>query len=89
MAFKFRRQQPIGSCIVDFVCIAKKLVIELDGGQHATGKLRDSARTRFLESRGFQVLRFWNNDVLANVEGIQTMILDTLAAQTQSPHPAR
>src|SRR3989344_5282431 len=61
---KFRRQQPIGFYIVDFVCIAKKIIIEVDGGQHNKKKSKkyDVARTKFLESQGYKVLRFWNNE---------------------------
>lgn len=79
--FKFRRQQTIGPFIVDFVCIERRLVIELDGGQHATAEGYDAARTRYLESRGYSVLRFWNNDVLANTEGVLTEIVVALAAR--------
>lgn len=66
---KFRRQQEIGGrYIVDFVCLQEKLVIELDGGQHHEAV--DSQRTAFLHQEGFHVLRFWNNDVLQNTEGV-------------------
>ena len=68
--FRLRRQAPIGRYIVDFVCFSKKLVIEVDGGQHATDTERDAVRTLWLEGQGFRVLRFWNNDVLANTEGV-------------------
>ncbi len=71
---KFRRQQPIGPYIVDFVCFAEKLVVEVDGGQHATAAERDAARTAWLESQGFRVLRFWNHDVLQNIEGVSESI---------------
>jgi very-short-patch-repair endonuclease len=69
---KFRRQQPIGPYIVDFAGFKRKLVIEIDGGQHNREELRgrDEARTKWLEERGYQVLRFWNNDVLMNMEGV-------------------
>ncbi len=69
---KFRRQQIIGKYIVDFVCFAKKIVIELDGSQHADvdNKLKDKIRDRWLGSQGFIVLRFWDNDVLKNIEGV-------------------
>jgi very-short-patch-repair endonuclease len=64
--YKFRRQQLIGKYIVDFVCFEKKLVVELDGGQHLDSERieYDSNRTRWLESRGYRVLRFWNHEVL-------------------------
>ncbi len=69
---KFRRQEIIGDYIVDFVCFAKKIVIELDGGQHAeeTHTLKDQVRDQWLRNQGFTVLRFWNNDVLKNIEGV-------------------
>ena len=67
---KFRRQHSIGPYVVDFVCIEARLVIELDGGQHNRGAEGASQRTAFLERRGFRVLRFFNNDVLANFDGV-------------------
>ena len=63
--FKFRRQQPLEGFIVDFFCPDRGLVVELDGGQHV-GSARDRLRPRRLESRGYRVLRFWDNDVLKN-----------------------
>ncbi|MFH1034502.1 MAG: DUF559 domain-containing protein [Pseudomonadota bacterium] len=63
-AFKFRRQHLIGPFIVDFVCLDRKLIVEADGGQHALAAEQDQRRTRYLESQGFRVLRFWNNQVL-------------------------
>jgi very-short-patch-repair endonuclease len=68
--FKFRRQAPIGRYVVDFVCHAKKLVIEVDGGQHAVDTMRDQRREAWLAAQGYSVLRFWNNDVLENIEGV-------------------
>ena len=67
---RFRRQAPIGRYFADFVCYERKLIIEVDGGQHALDVERDKARTRWLESQGFHVVRFWNNDVLANTDGV-------------------
>ncbi len=67
---KFRRQQPIGSFIVDFVCFEKGVVVELDGGQHAENAPRDAERDGILTANGFRVLRFWNNDVLQNINGV-------------------
>jgi len=61
---KFKRQEPMGRYIVDFVCHESKLIIELDGGQHADQLVADNLRTRFLESRAYRVLRFWNDEVL-------------------------
>jgi very-short-patch-repair endonuclease len=65
---KFRRQQPIGPFIADFVCQERRLIIEADGGQHAD-RLADASRTAFLESKGYRVLHFWNNDILKNIDG--------------------
>ena len=76
LGYKFRRQQPIGPYIVDFVCPELKLVVELDGGQHADARNRDQVRTAYLESSGFTVLRFWNNAVFENLEGVLTVIAD-------------
>jgi len=69
---KFRRQTPIGPYIVDFVSFEHKLVVEIDGGQHSASAERqhDTKRTTWLESQGFRVLRFWNNQVLTNLEGV-------------------
>jgi very-short-patch-repair endonuclease len=80
---KFRRQYPIGSYVADFACFAHRLVVELDGGQHATQEKRDAARTRAIERRGFRVIRFWNNDVLRNPEGVLTMVLEALEASAR------
>ncbi|WP_416898320.1 MAG: endonuclease domain-containing protein [Minwuia sp.] len=67
---RFRRQHPIGPYIADFCCLEAKLVIELDGGQHAAQAVRDEARTRWLASVGYRVIRFWNNQVNENLEGV-------------------
>ncbi len=67
--YKFRRQFPIGPYIVDFACYDEKVVIEVDGGQHANN-VRDMAREQDLASLGFRVLRFWNTEVLTNIEGV-------------------
>ncbi len=77
---KFRRQQPLGPYIVDFVCLEKRLVIELDGGQHAedTQSGYDSQRTSWLEENGYQVLRFWNHDVLQSIDAIKQAIFQAL-----------
>jgi len=61
---RFRRQQPLGRFIVDFVCFEKAVIVEVDGGQHLEAQAADAARTRWLKARGFQVVRFWNDDVL-------------------------
>jgi very-short-patch-repair endonuclease len=67
---KFRRQCPIEPYIVDFICLEVKLIIELDGGQHACRVSYDDQRSLFLGQRGFKVIRFWNNDVIENSEGV-------------------
>ena len=66
---KFVRQHPIGSYVVDFCCRAAKLVVELDGGQHADN-IADEARTRVIEASGYTVIRFWNNDVFESLDGV-------------------
>jgi very-short-patch-repair endonuclease len=79
LQYKFRRQHPIGRFIVDFACTEYGLVLEIDGGQH-TDKAEDAHRTTLLESRGWQVIRFWNNDVLTNTNGVIETILRALEA---------
>jgi very-short-patch-repair endonuclease len=80
---KFRRQHPMGPFITDFCCVERGLVVELDGGQHAEQSAADQARTDFLESRGYRVLRFWNNDVLTNLEGV----VERISAALEGHHP--
>ncbi|GJQ35475.1 MAG: endonuclease [Anaerolineaceae bacterium] len=70
LGVNFRRQHAIGNFIPDFVCIKKKLIVELDGGQHAEQAEYDADRTRFLESQGYKVIRFWNNDVMNDINGV-------------------
>ena len=77
--FRFRRQQAMGPYIVDFYCSELSLIIEVDGGQHDANEEADAARTRWLEDRGYRVLRFWNNEVLANTEGVLIAIRQSLA----------
>jgi len=81
--WKFRRQRPVDRYIADFACVEAKLIVELDGGQHA-GNAADELRTRRLEALGWQVMRFWNPDVLTNPEGVLTMILDALQQRESS-----
>ena len=80
-AFKFRRQVPIGNFIADFVCHEQKLIVEVDGGQHAEN-VRDSERDQWLAGAGYQVLRYWNNDVLKNPNGVLEAILSELSARS-------
>ena len=87
---KFRRQVPVGSYVADFLCYQARLVIEVDGGQHA-GPVRDKARDRWFERNRFRVLRFWNNDVLENIEGVLTAILQAIEdnePRARVPSPA-
>ena len=90
---KFRRQQPIGAYIVDFACFECHLVIEIDGGQHADALDYDRQRDRWLASQGFKVLRFWNNDVMGNLEGVLEMVLmqcvAVVAPSPLTPLPSR
>ena len=75
--YKFVRQFPIGDAVADLACRRVKLVIELDGGQHAENET-DKARTKLIQAHGYQVVRFWNNDVLENIEGVLETILQEL-----------
>src|SRR5258708_5737643 len=86
--WKFKRQVPIDRYVVDFVCADTKLIVKLDGGQHATREPHDENRTKILEAMGYLVLRFWNNDVLRNTDGVLEVILSTLSQQpAEPPHP--
>ena len=76
---KFRRQQPIGNFIVDFVSFEKNLIIELDGGQHAENKQKDLKRDRILSNEGFNVLRFWNNEIMEYLDGVLERIREAAA----------
>ena len=84
--YKFRRQQPIGPYIVDFMTFERSLIVELDGGQHSQQVTHDSKRTAWLEAQGYRVLRFWNNQVLEETEAVKTTILAALEAQGETPH---
>ena len=83
--FKFRRQCPLGPYVVDFACYEKKLVVELDGGQHAYREMEDAKRTESLLAIGFRVLRFWNHQVF---ESLDAVLQDIFAALTSTPHPS-
>src|SRR5690606_2718576 len=76
--YKFRRQQPIGPYIVDFFSSDAGLIIELDGGQHAENIEYDKKRTEFLQAQGYSVLRFWNNNITENIEGVYEAVLNVL-----------
>ena len=83
--YKFRRQQPLGNYVVDFVCLEKRLKIELDGGQHAIDNKKDIERDNWLKKEGFNVLRFWNNDVLDNHDGVLSEIRKYLNSPLPDP----
>lgn len=78
--FKWRRQLPIGPYFADFACFSEKLVIELDGGQHAEAESYDARRTAFLKAQGYRVIRFGNNDVLGNIEGVIQAVTSDLSS---------
>ena len=82
LGWKFRRQHRIGPYFADFACVEVRLIVELDGSQHLTQQRHDDARTSFLETQGFRVLRFWNDDVLRDTEAVLATIATALA-----PHP--
>ena len=83
---KFRRQEPIGNYIVDFVCYEKRLVIEVDGGQHAQEKKKDAVRDGWLREQGFKVIRFWDSEVLTNILGVLELVGESV---TPAPDPSR
>jgi lysyl-tRNA synthetase class 2 len=86
--WKFKRQVPIDGFIVDFVCADAKVIVELDGSQHAVRTRQDEERTKTLEAMGYLVLRFWNNDVMRNLDGVLEEILIALNQQSpEPPHP--
>jgi len=86
---KFRRQVPIGPYIADFVCHEARLIVEIDGGQHDRSSPQDAERTEFLQNEGYRILRFWNNEILANLDGVHETITDELGRITPTqtlPH---
>ncbi|MBX3577127.1 MAG: endonuclease domain-containing protein [Rhizobiaceae bacterium] len=83
-AIKFRRQMPIGACIADFACLEAKLIVELDGSQHAASR-RDAVRDAELKRRGFRILRFWNDDVLRELDSVCDTILAYVADPSLKP----
>ena len=85
--YKFRRQFVIGSVIADFCCFEKRIVVELDGGQHADQASADHARSAFLHSHGYSELRFWNNEVLQNLDGVLEKISRSLKQRSPKPNP--
>ncbi len=89
LPWKFRRQHPIGRRIADFACPACKLVIELDGGQHAAATSEDAARSAELAAHGYRVIRFWNNEVIENLDEVLRRLLGELASPPPHPDPLR
>jgi very-short-patch-repair endonuclease len=85
-SFKFKRQAVIGCYIVDFVCFERKLIVEVDGGQH-NGQASDIARSEWLVDQGFRVVRFWNNEVLSNTGAVLEQIVQELRARPVFPSP--
>jgi very-short-patch-repair endonuclease len=87
LGLKFRRQHPFGDYILDFVCLEKNLVIEVDGGQHGERKEPDEIRKQNLLTAGFRVLRFWNNEVLQEIDAVKERIWRAVQEQPPHPHP--
>ena len=85
---RFNRQFPVGHFICDFVSRSAKLIIEVDGGQHADRAEADSRRTEYLKAQGYRVIRFWNNDVLENLDGV-VQAIELVLADSPSPSPSR
>ena len=86
---RFRQQVPIGPYVVDFLCPKQRLIVEVDGGQHAVATAADLERAAWLEGRGFRVVQFWNNDVVQNLDGvIETILLALRSEVSPPPHPA-
>jgi very-short-patch-repair endonuclease len=82
-----RRQATIGPYFADFACHTHRIVIEIDGGQHADSAA-DLVRTTYLNNQGYRVLRFWNNDVLSNIDGVIEIIINALRAAPPTPNPS-
>lgn len=90
MGFKFKRQKPIGRYIVDFVCVEHRLIVEVDGGQHADQTKQDQQRDAWLRHQGYMVLRFWNNEVMQETEGVLERIRLALPVSlSPDPSPTR
>ncbi len=90
LGLKFKRQVPIDRFVVDFVSEEAHLIVEIDGGQHGARADADQRRTEILESMGYLVLRFWNNDVLTNIDGVLEFVVATIQPSAlEPPHPAR
>ncbi len=77
---KFRRQQPLGPYIVDFICLERRVIIEVDGGQHSGKMSYDAERDTWLKGQGFNILRFWNNEIFEEIEGVKEVIARALSS---------
>jgi len=93
MGRKFKRQKPLGCYVVDFICLEEKLIIELDGGQHAENLEYDQERDAWLRSQGYTVLRFWNNELMNEMESVLERIRlalehEAVSSETLSPGPS-
>jgi very-short-patch-repair endonuclease len=86
---KFRRQEPIGKYIVDFVFFEKKIVVEIDGGQHSEQQAKDAERDLWLRSQGFLVLRFWNHEVMQHADSVVARIAECALKHPPQPLPSR
>ena len=84
---RFRRQVPLGPFIADFVCLEAKLVVEVDGELHANAEAYDTRRTAWLNEHGWRVIRFWNNELSKNLDGVLASIRRELSARGGFPHP--
>jgi very-short-patch-repair endonuclease len=82
---RFRRQRPVGPYVVDFICLEQRLVIEVDGGQHAERTSQDAKRDAWLRSQGYRILRYWNNEVLSQTEGVVQVIMGALGGEGERP----
>ena|SRR6185436_8337702 len=89
VGFKFRQQVPVDHFIVDFACLAERLIVEVDGGTHSTEQeaAKDKRRELYLKDQGFRVLRVWNSDVRQNLDGVMDMIVAALHTPTPDPSP--
>src|SRR4051812_35868642 len=85
--FKFRRQHPFANYVLDFVCLEAMIVVEVDGGQHSEMREQDAARTKFLTEAGFKVLRFWNHDVLRDIDTVSESIWLALRERSDPSPP--
>ena len=81
--YRFRRQHPIGSYFADFACVERRLIVELDGGQHTAADAADSRRTAYLNRSGWRVIRFWDSDALKHPQ----LVLDAILLELKNPHP--